>query len=76
MSLYEYRCKTCGLTFNTIRAVDKRYEPSQCSFCGKTNHNQLLISLSHFQFAEGMPSYMEDGYSSDYYDEDDDIFIA
>jgi len=61
MAIYEYRCNQCNQVFEKHRSLMYLKEPCNCSYCGAENtYDNLVISLNHFQFSDGLPSYKED----------------
>ena len=60
MPIYEHRCNHCGNKFEVIRGEAKKDEASQCEFCGTYSDHQRLVSNCHFQFTDGLPSYIDD----------------
>lgn len=42
MPLYEYRCRACGHTFETLRGINDKDEDVKCPACGKKQAEKLL----------------------------------
>jgi putative FmdB family regulatory protein len=42
MPLYEYRCRACGDTFETIRGLNDKDEDVECPQCGAKKAEKLM----------------------------------
>ncbi len=58
MPIYEYKCKTCELTWEAIRPVRMREEPLECPCGGET---EIVPSVP------AAPSFEGDGWTERFY---------
>lgn len=58
MPIYEYKCVSCGCVFDVVTKYDRRDDQTICGHCGVLDYHDRRVSNCHFQFADGMPSYV------------------
>ena len=45
MPIYEYRCRSCGETFEAFRAISDEDAEVKCPKCGGTNPQRVISSF-------------------------------
>ena len=53
MPIYEYRCKSCERSFETLRSFSQKDEPTNCPSCGTTTKMRLLSLTAAISHGEG-----------------------
>ncbi|MCX6369545.1 MAG: zinc ribbon domain-containing protein [Armatimonadetes bacterium] len=46
MPIYEYRCKSCQQSFETLRSFSQKDEPTPCPECGVPTKARLLSMVA------------------------------
>ena len=46
MPIYEYRCKSCERSFETLRGFSQKDEPTACPACGTPTQTRLLSVIA------------------------------
>ncbi|MBB6049249.1 FmdB family zinc ribbon protein [Armatimonas rosea] len=53
MPIYEYRCKPCERSFETLRTLSQKDEPTPCPSCGTPTKTRLLSMVAAHVSADG-----------------------
>lgn len=55
MTLYEYRCKKCGVLFTKFRRVEDRNKVTPCPDCGGPGFRKLSVP-QHYKYVWSSPA--------------------
>ncbi|MCS7285696.1 MAG: zinc ribbon domain-containing protein [Anaerolineae bacterium] len=53
MPIYEYRCSSCGKTFELLRPINKASEPAACPYCGSSETERAISLFAAVSRGEG-----------------------
>jgi len=53
MPIYEYRCRSCGKTFELLRPINKANDPADCPYCGSSDTERAISLFAAVSRGEG-----------------------
>ena len=60
MPVYQYKCRKCNKVTEEFSQIQHSEQVIDCAQPMCIGMADRIISLSHFQFADGLPSYQHD----------------